>query len=265
MVAFEQWRPWRLGKFPVKLFAVLLVVVIRPAAAGAERVLVAVATNFWEAAECLADDFEKATQHDVTLTTSSTGKLYAQILSGAPFDVFLAADRRRPELLEQAGLTAPGSRMTYAIGRLTLWSSNPGRIDDDGRTTLRETKFRRLAMANPEFAPYGIAARQTLIALGLDDDLQDRIVTGENIGQAYALVATGNADLGFVALSYVLSARNKFDGSRWDVPESLHAPILQDAVLLQHGNNNAAASAFLAYLKTSEGRESIRSFGYAVE
>lgn len=227
--------------------------------------MVAVAANFSEAAERLAADFGGAAGHEITLAAGSTGKLYAQIRNGAPFDVFLAADRLRPELLERGGLAEPGSRVTYAVGRLTLWSADPNGVAADGRVTLREGKFRRLAMANPELAPYGAAALRALLALGLHDGLRSRIVTGENVGQAHALAATGNADLGFVALSYALSARNRSRGSRWDVPARLHDPIRQDAVLLRRGRGNAAARAFLAYLRTAGAREIIESFGYAVE
>ncbi len=247
------------------LLAALPAVLAWPIPAGAERALAAVAANFAAAAERLAADFGHATEYEVTVATASTGKLYAQIRNGAPFDVFLAADRRRPELLERAGSAVPGSRITYAVGRLTLWSPNAALIEEDGRRTLRAAKFRRLAMANPELAPYGAAARRTLYALGLHDALRSRIVMGENIGQTYALTATGNADLGLVALSSVLSPRNKLGGSRWDVPERLHDPIRQDAVLLRRGRNNAAARAFLDYLQAPEVREVIRSFGYAVE
>lgn len=252
----------RLRKF---LLAALPAALAWPIPAGAERALAAVAANFSEAAERLAADFGRATGHEVTLAAGSTGKLYAQIRNGAPFDVFLAADRLRPELLERGGLAEPGSRATYAVGRLTLWSPNPNRVDADGRKTLREAKFRRLAMANPDLAPYGAAARRTLLALGLHGALRSRIVMGENVGQTHALAATGNADLGFVALSYVLSARNRSRGSRWDVPQRLHDPIRQDAVLLRRGRRNAAARGFLAYLRTAGVREIIQSFGYAVE
>ena len=252
----------RLRKF---LLAALPAALAWPIPAGAERALAAVAANFSEAAERLAADFGRATGHEITLAAGSTGKLYAQIRNGAPFDVFLAADRLRPELLERGGLAEPGSRATYAVGRLTLWSPNPNGVGADGRKTLREAKFRRLAMANPDLAPYGAAARRTLLALGLHGALRGRIVMGENVGQTHALAATGNADLGFVALSYVLSARNRLGGSRWDVPQRLHDPIRQDAVLLRRGRGNAAARAFLGYLGTAGAREIIESFGYAVE
>lgn len=225
----------------------------------------AVATNFSEVVERLEVDFEGSSAHRLTVVTGSTGKLYAQIVHGAPFDILLAADRRRPELLEQEGRAVVGSRFTYAVGRLTLWSPDPARVATDGIETLRAGAFRRLAIAHPELAPYGAAARETLTALGLLDALGDRIVLGENIGQAHALVATGNAELGFVALSYVLSPRNRTPGSRWDVPRNLHAPIRQDAVLLVRSVDHAAARAFLDYLRSAEARAVLEGFGYGVE
>ncbi len=263
--AFEDWRARLAAKRPAALLAVLPAVLTWPIQAGAESALAAVAANFSEVADRLAADFGRATEHQVTVAAASTGKLYAQIRNGAPFDVFLAADRRRPEILERARVAVPGSRITYGFGRLTLWSPNAGLIDADGRKTLQAAKFRRLAMANPELAPYGAAARQTLLALGMYAALRSRIVTGENIGRTYAFVATGNAELGLVALSHVLSSRNQFSGSRWDIPARLHDPIRQDAILLRRGKNNSAARAFLDYLKTPEARETIRNFGYAVE
>lgn len=233
--------------------------------AFAEDALVAVATNFSEVMERLESEFEEAGDHTLTVTTGSTGKLYAQVCNGAPFDILLAADQRRPKLLEAESRAVAGSRFTYAVGRLTLWSPDAERISADGPATLHAGSFRRLAIANPDLAPYGAAARETLAALGLLGMLGPRIVRGENIGQAHALVATGNADLGFVALSSVLSPRNKQPGSRWDVPQDLYTPIRQDAVLLTRGAENAAARAFLDFLKTDEARVVIESFGYGID
>jgi len=176
--------------------------------------------------------------------------------------VLLAADQRRPELLESEGLAVAGSRFTYAVGRLTLWSPVGGRVDSDGEATLRAGAFRSLALANPDLAPYGAAARQALEKLGLWDRLKDKIVMGENIGQAHALVASGNAELGFVALSYVLSPRNDRPGSRWDVPVRLYTPIRQDAVLLTRAARNPAARALLSFLRSEAARKLIESFGY---
>ncbi|MGH8194802.1 MAG: molybdate ABC transporter substrate-binding protein [Woeseiaceae bacterium] len=242
-----------------------LLLSLRPAAASAAEALVAVASNFTEALEQLEAGFEEASGHRLTVTAASTGMLYAQIRSGAPFDVFLAADQERPRLLQEEGDAVPGSRFTYAIGRLTLWSTHPGFIGADGAETLRAARFRTLAIANPDLAPYGMAARETLEALGLQETLNDRIVMGENIGQTHAMVATGNAELGFVALSSVVSPRNESEGSRWDVPQELYTPIRQDAVLLTRAADNPAARDFLAYLEGADARAVIRDFGYGVE
>lgn len=244
----------------------LLSVAMTGRAAMAEgEALLAVATNFAEAAEALVADFEKSSEYAVRIAAGSTGKLYAQVVNGAPFDVLLAADRERPRLLEAEGRAVAGTRFTYAIGRLTLWSPDPDRVALDGRSTLARGGFRSLAIANPALAPYGVAAKETLHALGLWNELEDTIVMGENVGQAHALVSTRNAELGLVALSHVLSRRNSRPGSRWDVPGDLHTPIRQDAVLLAHGADNGAASAFLAYLETDAARATIESFGYALE
>lgn len=209
--------------------------------------------------------FERDSGHDLTVVSGSTGKLYAQITNGAPFDLFLAADEERPRLLARAGLAVDRTRITYAVGRLVLWSPQADRVARDGSATLLERDFRKLAMANPALAPYGAAARNTLETLGLYGELRDRLVVGENVGQAFAMVATGNAELGFVALSYVMSPRNESVGSRWDVPQSYYAPIRQDAVLLQRAADNEAARVFLAWLQADDARTIIERFGYGVE
>ena len=234
-----------------------------PAASG--EAVVAVAANFTEVAERLEADFERDSAHTLTFVVGSTGKLYAQIAHGAPFDAFLSADRASPERLEKEGLAVAGSRFTYATGRLTLWSREPGRVGADGAATLRRGEFRLLAIANPELAPYGEAARQTLENLGLWRSLQGKVVMGETVGQAHAMVASGNAELGFVALSYVLSPRNETPGSRWDVPAELYEPIRQDAVLLKRAAGNPAARGFLAFLRSAEARTVIEGYGYRVE
>lgn len=245
-------------------FALLLGLLLGEPAAG-EEAIVAVAANFAEVAERLEADFERASGHTLTFVAGSTGKLHAQIVNGAPFDAFLSADRESPERLEKEGLAVAGSRFTYATGRLTLWSPEPGRVGSDGAATLRQGKLRRLAIANPALAPYGAAARQTLESLGLWERLKDRIVMGETIGQAHALVASGNAELGFVALSYVLSPRNTSPGSRWDVPLHLHEPIHQDAVLVARGAGNPAARGFLEFLRSAKAKAVIKTYGYGVD
>ena len=245
--------------------ALLLLLAVAPINVQAANALLAVAANFSEAAEKLQLEFARISDHEITITSGSTGKLYAQIVNGAPFDVLLAADRERPQRLLQEGHAEPGSGFTYAVGRLTLWSPVPGKIAADGRETLRDAHFRSLAVANPALAPYGAAAKESLLSLGVWEALEGKIVMGENVGQAQALVATGNAELGLVALSGVSSVRNRQSGSRWDVPAELHAPIRQDAVLLRHGAANPAARAFISYLQSAGARAIIRSFGYGVE
>lgn len=246
------------------VLSALLVCSLAGPAAGEEAV-VAVAANFSEVVERLEADFERRSGHTLTLVAGSTGKLYAQIAHGAPFDAFLSADRERPERLEKERLAVAGSRFTYATGRLTLWSAEPGRVGGDGAATLRRGEFRRLAIANPALAPYGAAAEEALEKLGLRERFSDRIVMGETIGQAHALVASGNAELGFVALSSVLSPRQETKGSRWDVPPRLHAPIRQDAVLLARGAGNPAARGFLEFLRTEKAKAVIATYGYGVE
>lgn len=242
-----------------------LVLLAGAAAARAETAMVAVATNFAEVMQRLEADFEAASAHAVTVSTGSTGQLYAQIAHGAPYHVLLAADQQRPAALEQRGLAVSGSRFTYAIGRLVLWSPQPGLVEADGAATLRAGAFRRLAIANPVLAPYGAAARQVLERLDLYAPLRERIVMGENIGQTHALVATGNAELGFVAMASLQRPDQPAHGSRWAVPQQLHDPIRQDAVLLARGADNAAARDLLAYLRSPPARALIRRFGYGVD
>jgi len=232
--------------------------------AEAEEALVAVATNFAPLARELAIGFEETTDHELRLASGSTGKLYAQIVSGAPFDVFLAADSARPARLVEEGRARADSRRTYAKGRLVLWSADPGWADTDGAASLRAGDFRKLAMANPELAPYGSAAREALVSLGVFEGLRGRLVFGENVGQAFALVATGNAELGLVAASQVAVEEGPA-GRGWVVPSSLHAPIRQDGVLLRRAEDNAAALSFLDYLASDAVRRRIRAAGYEVD
>ena len=234
-----------------------------PARAG--EALVAVATNFLAPAVALEEVFERETGHDIRLVSGSTGKLAAQILQGAPFDAFLAADGERPALLVGRGLAMPGSRFTYARGRLALWSRDPDRVGTDGRTTLAAGDFDRLALANPKLAPYGAAAREVIARLGLTEVLAAKLVLGENIGQAHAMVATGNAELGFVALSGLVAPGTAAGVSHWIVPEDLHAPIRQDAVLLARAAPDSAAAEFLGFLQGEKARAIIARHGYALE
>lgn len=229
--------------------------------AGAAEVQVAVAANFTAPMKRIAADFEKDTGHKAVLSFGATGKFYAQIRSGAPFEVFLAADDETPVKLEKEGDTVSGTRFTYATGKLALWSATPGLVDDRGEV-LKKGSFRNIAIAAPRLAPYGAAAIEALSKLGLLAALEPKFVQGESIGQAFSFVSTGNAELGFVALSQVYEGGKLKSGSAWIVPASLHSPIRQDAVQLARGRDNAAAGAFLSYLKTDKARAVIRSFGY---
>jgi molybdate transport system substrate-binding protein len=230
-------------------------------AARAGEVQVAVAANFAVPMARIAESFTTATGHAVKLSPGATGKFYAQIVAGAPFDVLLAADDMTPQRLADEGHAAAGSRFTYATGRLVLWSAQPGVVDEQG-AVLGSGRFAHLAIANPKVAPYGRAAMEVLQARGLAETLAPKLVLGENIAQAYQFVHTGNAELGFVALSQVQVPGRPAGGSHWLVPPSMHAPIRQDAVLLKAGIGNPAAVALLDYLKGESARALIRAFGY---
>ncbi len=223
------------------------------------EVHVAVASNFGQAIRLISERFEKATGHEVVLSFGSTGKHYAQILNGAPFHVFLAADAERPARLEDEGLAEPGSRFTYAVGSLVLWSPRAGFVDSDANI-LETDRFRHLALGNPKLAPYGKAAREVLRARGLWEVLQERMVRGENIGQTYQFVESGSAELGFVAFSQIKRPDSPVEGSYWEVPQALYTPIEQQAVLLRR--INPVARAFLSFMKKDESLRIIRGFGY---
>ena len=233
-------------------------------AVHAETVNIAVAANFTEPAKALAAVFQKTTGHTAQLSFGATGAFYSQIKNGAPFDVLMAADDERPQRLEKEGDTVPGSRFTYATGQLVLWSAKPGYVDDKG-AVLKANQFNKLAVANPKNAPYGAAAMQALDKLGLTAAVQPKLVTGESIGQTYNFIATGNAELGFVALSQVLDAGKLKGGSMWVVPAQLHTPIVQDAVILKRAAGNPAAKAWMDLLKTPQSKEFISSYGYEVK
>jgi molybdate transport system substrate-binding protein len=226
----------------------------------AAEVRVAVASNFAAPMKLIAPQFARDTGHEAKLSFGASGNFYAQIRNGAPFDVFLSADDETPARLEQDGLAA-GSRFTYAIGTLALWSSDPQLVDAQGEV-LRRGGFGRLAIANPKLAPYGRAAIEVLNGMGLRQVLEGEFVLGENIAQTHQFVASGNAQLGFVALSQVSRDGRIASGSAWIVPDSLHAPIRQDAVMLAAGRGNAAAEALMKYLKTDAVRGILGSFGY---
>lgn len=232
-------------------------------AASAEEVSVAVAANFTAPMKQIAADFEKASGHKVVLAFGASGKFYAQIKNGAPFQLFLSADDEKPAKLEKEGLTVPGSRFTYAIGTLVLWSTKPGLVDPKGDVLAKGT-FNKIAIANPQLAPYGAAAMELLAKRGLTAAIKPKMVQGENISQTFQFVGTGNADLGFVALSQVMKDGKVSGGSSWIVPGKLHEPIRQDAVLLQKGKGSPAAEALAHYLKTDKAKAIIRSYGYGI-
>lgn len=249
-------RAWR------KLLVAGLMVAVITGTSRADTATVAVAANFAAPAKALIDRFMKTSEHQITLSTGSTGKLYAQIEHGAPFEVFLAADQERPARLEEQGLGVSGSRFTYAVGKLVLWSAQPELVDHHG-DILKQGDFARLAIANPKLAPYGAAARETLQKLGVWSQVQPKLVMGENIAQTHQFVSTGNAELGFVALSQI-QGEDKPTGSYWQVPGSLHTPIRQDAVLLARGKHNEAAKQLLQYLRSEPAKALIESYGYGL-
>ena len=229
--------------------------------AAADEAQIAVAANFAAPAKQLADKFAKATPHKILISVGSTGKFYAQISNGAPFDVFLSADDETPLRMEKEKLAVVGSRFTYAIGKLVLWSPASGVVDGKG-DVLRLATFKRLAIANPKLAPYGAAAQQAMEKLGVWPTLQGRLVMGENIAQTLQFVASGNVELGFVALSQIQESGKVPTGSHWLVTQSLYDPIRQDAVLLARGSSNAAARMFLEFLRSPAAQELVRSSGY---
>ena len=227
----------------------------------AEQVQVAVAANFTAPLQAIAAEFEKDTGHTVVASFGATGQLYAQIQHGAPFEVLLSADASTPAKLESEGLGIKGSRFTYAVGNLVLWSATPGYLDGSD-AVLKANQYQHLALANPKAAPYGLAASEVLEKLGLSEAVQGKLVEGQSISQTYQFIATGNAELGFVALSQVYKDGQLNGGSAWRVPAELHTPIKQDGLLLKKGVHNPAAAAFIEYLKGAKATAIIRSYGY---
>lgn len=239
--------------------AAALAVVLLGSAARAGEVRVAVAANFTAAANEIAPLFEKTSGDKVVYSFGATGQFYTQITQGAPFEVFLSADQARPEKAVKEGFAVPGSRFTYATGKIVLFSMDKNLVT--GAATLQTAKFAKIAICNPVTAPYGAASVEAMKALGVYDRLRGKLVEGENITQAYQFVFTGNAELGFVALSQIV--RNPNQGSRWIVPSNLYKPIAQDAVLLKRGADNPAAKAYLAFLQGKEAHAVIEKYGYA--
>jgi molybdate transport system substrate-binding protein len=229
--------------------------------AFADEVQVAVAANFTAPMKVIAAQFEQETGHKVLASYGATGKFYAQIQNGAPFDILLAADDETPAKLDKENATVPKSRFTYAIGKLVLWSAKEGVVDARG-DVLKTGKFDHIAVANPKLAPYGLAAQETLQKLNLFTTLQPKFVTGDNIGQTYQFVASAAAPLGFVAMSQVYENNQLKSGSAWIVPATMYSPIRQDAVVLTRGANKPAVTAFIGYLKGDKAKALIRAYGY---
>ena len=241
----------------------LLIVFFISSAASADDVHVAVAANFTAPMQKILLQFEKDTGHKAIVTFGATGKFYAQIKNGAPFEVFLAADDKTPARLEKEAFTVAGSRFTYAIGKLVLWSAKSAFVDDQGEV-LKKGDFQYLSVANPKLAPYGAAVVETLKALGLLDALQPKFVQAENISQAFQFVSSGNAPLGFVAMSQVYENGKLKSGSAWIIPSKLYSPIRQDGVILDKGRGKPAAEALVKYLQSEKIKTLIKSYGYTL-
>jgi molybdate transport system substrate-binding protein len=242
------------------IFSVVMLLLVAVPCLAADLHL-AVAANFTAPMEQLKPLFEKASGHKLIISYGTVGKFYAQIKNGAPFELLISADDETPIRLEKDGLALPETRFTYAIGKLMLWSTKPGLVDAKGEV-LKQADFKRLAIANPKLAVYGAAGVEVMKKLGVYEQLQPKLVFGENITQTYQFIATANADLGFVALSQIYKNGSYAAGSHWQVPSNLYLRIRQDAVLLTKGRDNPAGKALLAFLKTQETKKIIRSYGY---
>jgi molybdate transport system substrate-binding protein len=247
---------------PLFLTALFGLALIGPQAESAE-VKIAVAANFTDATREIAPLFEQATGHTTKISYGSTGKLYSQIEHGAPFEVFLAADTKRPKKAETEGLAVSGSRFVYAKGKLVLWSAKPD-LFKDGEAFLASGAFDHLAMANPKTAPYGLAAEQVMQHLNLLPTLAPKLVKGDSISQTFQFVTTGNAEAGFVAFAQIKGWQGE-SGTLWEIPTDYYAPIDQAAVLLKKGEANPAATAYLKFLKSDAAREVIERYGYGVK
>lgn len=246
-----------------RLLSLVLLNSVYSSVLSADEVYVAVASNFFAPLVVLAQAFKAETGHELKVSTGSTGKLYAQIEHGAPFQVFLSADSKTPQQLVAAKLAVAESQFTYALGKLVLWSSEPNKLAEPVEV-LKKNEFQHLALANPTTAPYGKAALEVLDSLGLSQSLASKQVQGENISQTYDFVATGNAELGFVALSQVQKEGESTQGSVWLIPEDLYTPIQQDAVLLVRGQAQPAALSFLKFLASKPAQTMISAYGYGL-
>jgi molybdate transport system substrate-binding protein len=250
------------SNFTVSRGAVALAFLVLALTARAGEVQVAVAANFAAPMQKIAAGFAQDTGHKAVVIIGATGQLYAQIKNGAPFEVLLAADAQTPKRLEDEGQTVPGQRFTYAIGKLVLFSAMPGFVDSNG-AVLNKGAFQHVALANTKTAPYGAAGQEALKALGLWEAIEPKIVQGESIAQAFQFVISGNAELGFVAMSQVAPPDQTVPGSWWEVPQKLYGPIRQDAVLLKKGEGQPAAVALMNYLRSDKAKALIRAYGYA--
>ena len=255
---------------PLRLFwlAFILSTAFVCASAKAEELTVAVAANFTAPMQKIAQAFEQDTGHKAKLVFGSTGKFYAQIKNGAPFAVLLSADVETPARLEQEGAAVAGTRFTYAVGRLALWSKNPALVDNKGQVLLSKNtdknSFKKLAIADPNLAPYGAAAIEVIERMGVIAKVRPKLVQGDSIGQAFQFVMTENAELGFVAYSQISTDGRITQGSAWVVPQNLYTPLRQDAALLSLGKDNAAALALIKYMRTDRAKTIIRTYGYTL-
>ncbi len=247
-----------------KTLLLLLILALCSPVVRAEQLTIAVASNFNGAMDALVSDFESSSEHKVNVSYGSSGRLYAQIVNGAPFQLFFSADQEKPEALEQAGHTVTGTRFTYATGALVLWSADPD-FDLAEEKSLLNQQINPLAIANPRLAPYGAAAMQVLQALGLEHEYSNKLVMGENINQAFQFINTGNARAGFVALSQVSENGIIQEGTGWIIPGELYDPIRQDAVLLKRGSGNPAALEFLEFMESDKAKAMIKSYGYSTD
>ncbi len=248
----------------LKQLIALAAALLLAASTHAAEVKVAVAANFAQPMKEIAAEFEKETGHKVALSQGATGKFYAQISNGAPFEILLSADDETPGKLVREGKAVAGTQFTYAIGRLVLWSLDASLVDQGGGV-LKTDKFKFLSIANARVAPYGRAAVQTMQKLGVLTALEPRVVQGESITQTHQFVSSGNAQLGFVALSQVWEGGKLKSGSAWIVPEEMHEPLRQDVVLLNPGKDSKAAAALIAYLKSDKATKIIERYGYKLQ
>lgn len=250
--------------FSLLIFSVLLVITLIPAKTQAEQTNIAVAANFALPMKTIIEAFEKTHDHNVRLITGSSGKLFAQIQHQAPFDAFFSADTIKPIALMKTNAAISDTMFTYAIGTLVLWRPEASKNNANILGDLKNGYYQKLAIANPRVAPYGIAAMEVLTHLGLDAAATPKLVKGENIAQTYQFIASGNAQLGFIAQSQVIK-NGQLPAGSWAVPKELHQPIRQNAILLTHGKNNAAAHALLVFMRTQAATDIIHSYGYSTE